>query len=115
MTTPTLKAYFVIHKECDEGEIIHAPTRGKAIYLSEAYMDGDFTDIRATRLPKMDGKPLTDENIYLAGLIVSCNGYCYGPAADWENGGDPFFDEKGRAWCSTCWNAKKTEAASDPA
>jgi hypothetical protein len=104
-----MKAFFVINKHDDSGEVVFAETRGNAIYKSEVYIESDYTDIRATRLPKMDDKPLTDENIYLAGLIVSCNGHCYGPAADWENGGDPFFDEKGRAWCSDCWKDKQVE------
>lgn len=105
---PTVpKAWFIIHKEDDYGEIVFADTRGKAIYKSEAYGEGDFTNIRATRLPKMDGKPNTDENCYLAGLQVFCKGSCEEIAADWDNGGDPFFDEKGRAWCSSCWKSKR--------
>lgn len=98
-----MKAWFVINRQCDEGEVIHAPTKGKAIYNSEAYREGDFIDIRATRLPKMDDKPLTDENMYMAGLQVFCKGSCGEIAADWKNGNDPFFDEKGRAFCSDCW------------
>lgn len=102
----TSKAWFVIHKEDDYGEIVFAESRGRAIYKSEAYQEGDFTDIRATRLPKMDGKPNTDLNAYLAGLLVFCKGHCEEIAADWENGGDPFFDENGRAFCSDCWKAR---------
>lgn len=101
-----VKAYFVINRQSDEGEVIFAETRGKAIYKSEAYREGDFTDIRAIRLPKMDGKLLTDENLYLAGLQIFCKGPCEEIAADWENGGDPFFNEKGQAFCSDCWKGK---------
>lgn len=96
-----MKAWFIQHFEDIEigTEIVHALTRGQAIAKSELYRFGciEFTELRATRLPKMDGKPVTDENAYLAGLMVQCR--TCGSWAEGEDGGDPLFDEKGDAYC----------------
>lgn len=100
------KAWFIQDKNGDsDNEIIHAETRGKAIYKSEMYHDMDFTEIRVTRLPGMDGKPVTDKNIFLAGLVVFCSS-CEAFAMD-EDGGDPLFDDKENAYCYRCFPVKE--------
>lgn len=94
-----MKSYYVtIDNEEDTAEIVFAETPGKAKQKTEAYHDVDFTSLRARRLPGLDGKELTDQNIYLYGRFFVCCRECEG-IAEGEDGGDPYFDEKGRAYC----------------
>ncbi len=69
MTTDiTLKCYYVHNKVEPFGEFIFAETRGKAIYQSEAYWEAfDWLAIRAVRVPELDGKEITKENVEAAG------------------------------------------------
>lgn len=105
----TTKAWYVTLRNnpngSDGADVVHAATRGKAITVSQLYFeDGDFLGLRAVRLPGMDGKKVTDENLYTYGhLMVACRvceGYAHG-----QDGGDPYFDKKGRAYC---WEHRPT-------
>lgn len=54
--------------------IVHAPTRGVARMMG-AWIDfDDFTDIRAVRLPSLDGKLITTETLVEAGFPETWEG-----------------------------------------
>lgn len=64
------KCWYVHEKEKDFGEFVFAGARAKAIYLSDIYGDTlDWVAIRAVRVPKLDGKKITRENVEAAGFI----------------------------------------------
>ena len=63
------KCWFVHCKFEDLGEFIFAQTRGKAIYQSEAYRDTqEWVGIRAVRVPLLDDKEISRENVEAAGF-----------------------------------------------
>lgn len=98
------KAYVIELKakgDPEDIDFVKAETRGKAICKSTLYPDFDYIQLKATRLPYCDNKPLTDKNIYDSGrFMVTCR-EC-GCIADDGNGGDPLFDNKDRAYCGLC-------------
>ena len=60
-----MKAWFVCDRE-DIGVLFHAETRGKAKVLGAAEMSFDPLDyiyVYARRVPELDDKPLTIENV----------------------------------------------------
>lgn len=88
----------------DLQDVLHAPNRSEAIMKSWLYRDGDFEfiELKALREPKMDGLELTDRNFVAHGYFVHCaNDFC-DHVAEGPDGGDPLFDEQGRAWCWEC-------------
>lgn len=97
-----MKAYYItINDDLETTEVVFAETPGQAKYKTEAYHDADFTSLRARRVPGLDGKKLTDQNIYLYGKFLVCCRGCES-IADTEAGNGPIFDDKGRAWCDRC-------------
>lgn len=106
----TLKAYYVTpldqYQDNTEpyADVVHAKTRGQAKAKAWFYREGDldFTQIKATRLPAMDGREITDRNLVTyAGFYCYCRG-CHA-LAEGPDGGDPWFDEQGRAFCWRCF------------
>lgn len=70
MNSPIIKCWGVCCLGDDWEELIHALTRGQAISRSEKYFDcGDWTQMRARRVPEMDGLRINQENIEAAGLL----------------------------------------------
>lgn len=66
------KCWLVYELGSDFGEFIFAETRGKAIYRSDVYWDTlDWVAIRAVRVPELDDKKLTQENVEAAGFVWS--------------------------------------------
>jgi hypothetical protein len=69
-----IKAWFVTPKDEDYGYLIHAETRGKAIYQALKYAEyfhcdrTEFTHLQARRFPKMDDKRITFHNALAAGI-----------------------------------------------
>jgi hypothetical protein len=64
------KCWGVYYAGDDLVEFVFASSRGKAIYESEKYRDcGDWRQMRARRVPAMDGKEITRENIEAAGFF----------------------------------------------
>lgn len=65
-----MKCWYVHHKDDEFGDFIFAETRAKAIYKSEAYQDSlDWVLIRAVRVPALDNKKITRENVEAAGYV----------------------------------------------
>lgn len=50
-----MKAWIVTLKDSDEYEFVLAETRGQAKYRSHAISWGDWTELRARRIPELDG------------------------------------------------------------
>ena len=69
-----LKAYWVCVPDLEYGMYIHASTTGKAKseYLhNDPAVDGTFfLDLRAWRVPALDGKPFTTTNLLEAGYLA---------------------------------------------
>ena len=65
-----MKCWFVRQKGDDLGEFVFAQTRGKAIYDSLVYWDPMiWVEIRAVRVPELDEKKISRENVEAAGFI----------------------------------------------
>ena len=80
---PPLKAWLIDCKYNDYEDyclFVHAETRGKAKYRAKvvdpgtAYLDMDWVDIRATRVPALDGKPFTLSNVQSEGYWLEFEG-----------------------------------------
>lgn len=48
--------------------LVHASRESLAKVFGKWFFDCDYTDVRATRLPGLDGKPITQENAREAGF-----------------------------------------------
>jgi hypothetical protein len=61
-----MKAYVVKFKGQEWCDFTHAETAQEArklFWRAWAYEGGDFIDVRATRIPELDDKPLVSKNI----------------------------------------------------
>jgi hypothetical protein len=69
IVTEHIKCWMVHRKWDSYGDLVHAYTRAQAIYYSECYTENcrGWRYIRAVRVPELDGKLLTDENVQDAG------------------------------------------------
>lgn len=70
-----MKTWLVSPYGDDWVSIVHANTRGQARMKGAAIDLLDFIDMRATRLPKLDGKLITREAMIEAGWPEEIEGY----------------------------------------
>ena len=54
--------------------IVHADSRGKARQIGAHIDFSEFTEMRAVRLPRLDGKPVTRETLIDAGFPETVEG-----------------------------------------
>jgi hypothetical protein len=71
---PVLKAWLIGYTDWEFSILFHGETRGKAIARAvrcwpEYYFE--FTDARAIRCPKLDGRAFSPENVREAGVYSS--------------------------------------------
>ena len=65
-----MKAW-IIFSPYEWATLMHADTRGKAIYMALYHVDGDhqdFPEFRAKRFPELDNKPFTYQDCLDAGF-----------------------------------------------
>lgn len=66
-----MKAWFVSDDVENFGVLVHAKTRGQAKVAGHYEMDVDFIHMRSIRVPQLDDKPFTLENVNSAQFFTS--------------------------------------------
>lgn len=115
MSDRPLKAYLIddYNRVADYCTVVFAENRGKArayAHFTDEFMDFDFTDLRATRVPKLDsyyrGKPKMDwfDSGDREGLVRYAGMYC---GYDYDT--DDCENCSGKDFCSRYESMKEEE------